>query len=219
MDLLTIVILLGIAGGLIAYSVVPSGNRSKETVKRRLEGRRGGPTDEEAIEQKAKQVTASRVVKKAQPLLSKLIMPTSDDEISQLKMKLMQAGFRHSDAQKMFLGMKTACLAIGAIVGGVGAASMGYEPMMILCAVMFVGGIGFIAPGMWLDSAIKSRQQRIRRGLPDILDLLVVSVESGLALDAAIKRVGDEMAIVHPRQGSQVGNYIHMPAMEITVRR
>ena len=42
------------------------------------------------------------------------------------------------------------------------------------------------------------RSQKIRYGLPDTLDLLVVSVESGLALDAALKRVGEEMALVHP---------------------
>ncbi len=199
MDLVTIVVLLGIAGGLIAYSIIPATSRSKETVKRRLEGRRGGGDDSTAIQEKAKAAsTTQRVVKKAEPLLSRIIMPTSEDEISQLKMKLMQAGFRHPEAQKLFLGMKTACMALGVIAGGIGAASLGYDVAGISAACAFLGGLGFIAPGVWLGMATKSRQDRVRRGLPDILDLLVVSVESGLALDAAIKRVGEEMAIVHP---------------------
>ena len=52
-------------------------------------------------------------------------------------------------------------------------------------------------PNMWLWVARGQRAEKIRNGLPDSLDLLVVSVESGLALDAGIQRVSDEMSNVH----------------------
>jgi tight adherence protein C len=61
----------------------------------------------------------------------------------------------------------------------------------------FVGGIGFMLPNVWLAIARGSRSEKIRNGLPDSLDLLVVSVESGLALDAGIQRVSEEMSTVH----------------------
>jgi tight adherence protein C len=55
-----------------------------------------------------------------------------------------------------------------------------------------------VLPGMILARKAKRRQHRIRLGLPDALDLLVVSVEAGLGLDQAIQRVGAELAFAHP---------------------
>jgi tight adherence protein C len=52
-------------------------------------------------------------------------------------------------------------------------------------------------PGLVLARMAKRRQHRIRLGLPDVLDLLVVSVEAGLGLDQAIQRVGEELAFAH----------------------
>src|SRR5438034_10880231 len=51
---------------------------------------------------------------------------------------------------------------------------------------------------MALGRMARRRHHRIRLGLPDALDLLVVSVEAGLGLDQAIQRVGDELAMAHP---------------------
>ena len=59
-------------------------------------------------------------------------------------------------------------------------------------------GLGYVLPGMALGRLAKQRQHRIRLGLPDALDLLVVSVEAGLGLDQAIQRVGEELAFAHP---------------------
>ena len=59
-------------------------------------------------------------------------------------------------------------------------------------------GIGYVLPGMALGRIAKKRQHKIRLGLPDALDLMVVSVEAGLGLDQAIQRVADEMAFAHP---------------------
>ena len=58
--------------------------------------------------------------------------------------------------------------------------------------------LGYLLPSMALGRMAKKRQHRIRLGLPDALDLLVVSVEAGLGLDQAIQRVGDELAFAHP---------------------
>jgi tight adherence protein C len=197
MEMLSIGILVAVGVGLVIYSILPRRGESQEAVKRRLEGRRQvGHADE--IKEQDRASTTKQLVKKATPVLSKIVMPTSDAEQSQLRTKLTQAGYRAPQAQTIFLAGKTGVLVLGAIAGGVIGASMGYDLKGIIACILFAGGAGFIAPGMWLGSAIKSRQDKVRRGLPDVLDLLVVSVESGLALDSALKRVGEEMALVHP---------------------
>ncbi|MBU0616481.1 MAG: type II secretion system F family protein, partial [Planctomycetes bacterium] len=137
-------------------------------------------------------------MKRATPVLSKIVMPTSNQEQSQLRAKLTQAGYRTPHAQTIFLASKTTVLILGAIAGATVGASLGYDWKGTVACMMFAGGAGFIGPGIWLGRVTKSRQDKIRRGLPDVLDLLVVSVESGLALDSALKRVGEEMAMVHP---------------------
>ena len=70
--------------------------------------------------------------------------------------------------------------------------------------VTFATGLAFMLPNLWLSMAVSGRRTRVRDGLPDTLDLLVVSVESGLALDAALKRVGEEMALVHPELSEEL---------------
>jgi tight adherence protein C len=65
-------------------------------------------------------------------------------------------------------------------------------------------GLGYVLPGMVLGRLAKKRQHRIRLGLPDVLDLLVVSVEAGLGLDQAIQRVGEELAFAHPELSDEL---------------
>jgi tight adherence protein C len=65
-------------------------------------------------------------------------------------------------------------------------------------------GVGYVLPGAWLGRMAKKRQHLIQLGLPDALDLLVVSVEAGLGLDQAIQRVGDELAFAHPELADEL---------------
>src|SRR5205814_4212879 len=61
------------------------------------------------------------------------------------------------------------------------------------------GLIGYALPAIWLKTQIKKNRAAISLGLPDSLDLMVVCVEAGLTVDAAMQRVGQELAIAHPR--------------------
>jgi len=69
------------------------------------------------------------------------------------------------------------------------------EVFMIYVTAM---GLGFLAPDFWLSRQIKKRQAKLRRGLPDVLDLLVICIEAGLSLDQATRRTTEELVKAHP---------------------
>ena len=73
---------------------------------------------------------------------------------------------------------------------------MGTNRGLLMAA--FGAVIGYLAPGMMLDRRVAQRQLRIENGLPDALDLLIVSLEAGLAFDQAILKCAEELAIAHP---------------------
>jgi tight adherence protein C len=117
----------------------------------------------------------------------------SDLEKNSIRVKLANAGFRSESAPAVFQGLRLASLfsflAVGAIVGVI---SEGLT-MMSLLYVVFIGGAGFYLPGIGLWYLRITRQKEIFLTLPDALDLMVVCVESGLGLDAAMRKVTDEM--------------------------
>jgi tight adherence protein C len=76
--------------------------------------------------------------------------------------------------------------------------------MNILGALVLGAGLGFMAPNLWLSSVSKKRREKIRHGLADSLDLMVVAVEAGLGLDAALQRVADELSNVHPELTEEI---------------
>jgi tight adherence protein C len=197
MDLLAVGILLVVGVALVGYSVFPHQPKTRDTVRRRLDGSRS-VADVADIRERARANATRGLVKRAAPVLSKLVTPTSDEALSQLRLKLASAGYRHRQAQTVFLASKT-ILSVGLLISAaVVGASLGYDWQKAALMALFGGGVGFMLPNLWLGLVAGARQDKVRRGLPDVLDLMVVSVESGLALDATIKRVGDEMVRVHP---------------------
>jgi tight adherence protein C len=203
MELVTLAILGTLAIGLIAYSLWPNQSKERDAVKRRLSGGRGADESAE-IREKARETATQQLVRKATPVLSKLVMPQSDQEQNNLRIKLANAGYRHPQAQMVLLASKTLLAIIGLVVGVAAAISTQQPVQMILGIGAFGAGLGFMLPNGWLSMAASGRRQKLRYGLPDTLDLMVVSVESGLALDAAIKRVGEEMATVHPELSEEM---------------
>jgi tight adherence protein C len=125
--------------------------------------------------------------------LSAPLMPQTELEQSELKLKLAHAGFRSDSAVSVYLGLRLATLLIfTAISLAVFLPQYGLTGKALKPIVMFAG-VGFYLPTLVLWWLRKKRQEEIFLTLPDALDLLVVCVESGLGLDAAMRKVCDEM--------------------------
>src|SRR3954468_2953272 len=119
--------------------------------------------------------------------------PQSRAEMGKLQQRLVTAGYRSQEAVAVFFGIRLGCaLAVFFLL----ATPFIFRPNLLLA----LGGcaLGYLLPTMALGRLAKRRQHRIRLGLPDALDLLVVSVEAGLGLDQAIQRVGTELDFAHP---------------------
>ena len=182
---------------LVVYALWPKGAEEEDTIKRRMTGRKA-KTDLQSIREQAKESVAKRVMKTVAPMAVHPAMKQNAEEMSRLRMKLANAGFRSENTPTTFLASKT-IVAICLGIGGLTFALMkGYSLPNIIGLLTVAAGIGFLAPDLWLSSAASKRKEHIRMGLPDTLDMLVISVEAGLGLDAGFQRVGDEMKLVHP---------------------
>jgi tight adherence protein C len=125
--------------------------------------------------------------------LSKPLMPQTELEQSALKTRLANAGFRSDSAIAVYLGLRFASALLFLFIG-----LMVFVPQYGLRFgglkwVIGLAGLGFYLPQIILWWLRRSRQLAIFLSLPDALDLLVVCVESGLGLDAAMRKVCDEM--------------------------
>jgi tight adherence protein C len=127
-------------------------------------------------------------------------MPKSDKEVSIVLQRLTLAGYRNESAVKIFYGCKLVTpLLLAAIALVTGLAS--FAPFFVYLMAL---GVGFLAPDFWLGRKIKKRQKKINRGLPDVLDLLVICMEAGLSLDQATARTAQELNTAQPELSDEL---------------
>jgi tight adherence protein C len=125
-------------------------------------------------------------------------VPASPKDTTVMQRRLIRAGFRNPNALKVLYGAKfvmailVPLLAFGMIAGSSWESSSKFMAMLAAVA------IGFFAPNEYVRIVASRRQKQIRRALPNALDLLVVSVESGLGLDQGIVQVAKELEHAHP---------------------
>jgi tight adherence protein C len=125
--------------------------------------------------------------------LSGPLMPGTELEQSALKIKLANAGFRSDSAVAVYLGMRFASLLLFFALSLAFALPRYGLTLAGLKWVVILSGLGFYLPNIILWFIRRKRQEEIFLTLPDALDLLVVCVESGLGLDAAMRKVCEEM--------------------------
>jgi tight adherence protein C len=136
--------------------------------------------------------------------ISKAI-PLSPADVSRTRRWLIQAGYRDAIDVNYYFGARI-------LMAGAGFLSVllftGLNNIPLLAGIT---GLGFFLPRFILKRMIKDRQHRIRIGLPDALDLTVICVEAGLALDQALMRVGQDLHHAHP----DLSDEFHLVTLEM----
>lgn len=122
------------------------------------------------------------------------LLPSSTKQLSRTARLMIRAGYRRPEAIMMMQGVKV--LLPAALVSLVYFTGLYKQNPMAILATAGIGG--YALPEVWLTWRVRRRQHRIRLGLPDGLDLLVVCVEAGLGLDQAVMRVAQELHVAHP---------------------
>ncbi len=124
---------------------------------------------------------------------------------SALRQRMIRAGYPNAAAVPMFMGARLA-LPAGLFIGaGALLPALGYSAATTLIMAIYFGVMGYVLPGLVVSRQIKKRQKEMQKALPDALDMLVVSVEAGLGLNAALVRVSEEMDRMSPVLSEQLG--------------
>jgi tight adherence protein C len=187
--LLTIVTFVATMGVIVAlfYAVSP-GEVSIATRLARIAGI-AAPVQEEAT-------FADRQKERVRDTLAnvgKLLPPPNTDKASRVQLLMIRAGYRSPEAVMAMRGVKIIfpILLLAAMYF-----SRAYQLNVFLVPVVTVV-LGFMIPDMWLTWRVSVRQRKLRKALPDALDLLVICVEAGLGLDQAFMKVAQDMKISH----------------------
>jgi tight adherence protein C len=136
---------------------------------------------------RSKEIFENSVLKLAKDLRGRLGV----SENVQLKKRLIEAGMRDKSTLDSFFAIQIAAPLLGAFAGS-------FMPSNTAFWIFAFAVAGYMSPDFWLTRKTSQRKKKIRKSIPDVLDLLVICVDAGLGLDQALLRVGSELEISHP---------------------
>lgn len=171
-------------------------------VDRRLQEIAADSADEPHIEHKE----SGFDVTWAEPVAN-LVLPADEWKRSGLKKKLVHAGYRGKSALTIFLTSKLVLAIVVPMFLVLPFVALGFadsDAIEVTALSVLLAIVGFLLPDLFLQHQKDKRQVTIMEAFPDALDLLVVCVESGLSLDGAIQKVGNELSFSWPVLGDEL---------------
>ena len=153
----------------------------------------GGPAPQSMAGWKIKNFFKAILFRMAEPA-----KPKQDWQVSRLRKDLLNAGYRSNQALNIFLGLKVCAFLALPLLTFLSPIRYRLSGSLLAVALVMAAGVGFLLPNLILDHIRRQRAEKLDRELPEVLDLLVLAVEAGLGLDAALRRVASELAIPAP---------------------
>jgi len=201
----TVIIIAIVVVAAIASVMLVLRSRTSRTDDRWSSGKRSTQTPAAAPAATAPTRKKSSSTTKAPSPFARLFAPLGsvvrlgDATQSKIQEMLVHAGIRDKTALHIFMGAKLAmamALPSLAVIGWLWYKQATGKPLnmrFVFMSAAFTLVIGLILPNMWLRGKAKTRIKSIRLSLPDALDLLIVCIEAGLGMDAALVRISQEM--------------------------
>ena len=151
--------------------------------------------------------------------------PQDHEELAGMKLKLLQAGYKQKTAVRTFHFAQFALGLLFLTLGLLYVLILAADDMStrnLILAIVIPGGAGYYLPKYWVERRRQERQDEIESGFPDSLDLMLVCVEAGQALDQSIIRVAAEIRAGYPALADEfqmVANEMKAGKDRITVLR
>jgi tight adherence protein C len=164
----------------------------------RVGGLAESPAESETVSVKPRDV----VVRVFEQIGEQIPLAPADQTIT--KRDLVMAGFRSDGAIRIFFGIKVMFCVVMFLFALMVHRHITENPVLRIVFLIAGTGLGYYAPGFYLESQVKKRQTKLRLSLPDALDMMVVSVEAGLGLDQALQYVAREIEINHPELSDEL---------------
>lgn len=190
-EVVPLLVFAALVAGVFSVLTMISNRNSKATERLEKLSRPGSLAELEASPATKQERFAGFL--EAAKTLAKPMMPKTDLEQSQLKVRLANAGFRSDSAVSVYLGIRFAVFMFAAVTSLAVFVPQYGLTLSAAKPIVLITGAGFYLPVVVLWYLRSTRMEQIFLTLPDALDLMVVCVESGLGLDAAMRKVCDEM--------------------------
>lgn len=159
--------------------------------------------DERRIRVKNEDDDTKKQLKRAGDFLISLGL-FSTTNLDKIRNSIQLAGIRDNTAYKLFIGSKLAlCVGIPFVIAMVGI-GIHVKPTHLIIACVGGAIFGILAPELYVKNLREKYKVEVRAGIPDALDLLVVCVDAGLAIETAILRVCDEMTTDYPKMANEL---------------
>jgi len=190
------IIAMGVLGMvMIALVIFAMMKQKQDPLERLKEANRVGPSS-------AQQTLRTGAKNKKLDKYANFLEPQDEKQLSQIRLTLMQAGYRHRDAVRYFhfaqMALALGFLAVGVIYYILVKAGDDSTTKDALTWILGPGIVGYMLPKYWITKRRQQRQEEIVEGFPDSLDMMLVCVEAGQSMDQAIIRVSKEMMASYP---------------------
>ena len=141
-----------------------------------------------------------------------IMAPGGDWEHAPLRLRFINAGWRRDDARLIYFGAKTVLpLALALVIYALLRAFSSLDEMTVAMCLMIGALFGCYFPNLVLALKLRERKRTLFENFPDAADLMLVCVEAGLGLDAALARITDEIRLSSPALAEE----LHLTNLEL----